>query len=129
MLAHIRMGLIEEFKNPKYESLYITELKEINKYPNESVWDLDQCFKTLMAKVCFRMRDVQHKDWFVVALVPHIRILIMQWNIATQNEASEIAMNIEASPIGDRNWDETYPITTGESDNSVAVYQERKGCS
>ena len=61
-LAQIRNGLIEEFKKPKSESQYITELKEIKQYPNESVWDFDQRLKTLMAKVSFGMSNVQHKE-------------------------------------------------------------------
>ena len=44
-LAEIRIGLIDEFKKPKLESWYITELKEIKKFPNELVWDFDQRFK------------------------------------------------------------------------------------
>ena len=58
ILAQIRTRLIEEFKKPKYESQYITKLKEIKQYPNESIWDFDQRFKTLMAKVSFVMSDL-----------------------------------------------------------------------
>ena len=47
------------------------------------------------------MSDVQHKEWFIVALVSHIRQPLMQQNIATQSKALEIAMKIEASPIGE----------------------------
>ena len=36
-LAEIKIGLIEEFKNPKSEAQYITEIKEIKQYPNEFV--------------------------------------------------------------------------------------------
>ena len=53
--------LLDEFKKPKYEAQYITELKEIKKFPNEMVWDFDQRFKTLMAWVIFDMSDIQHK--------------------------------------------------------------------
>ena len=47
------------------------------------------------------MSDVQHKEWFIVALVPHIRQPLMKQNIATQNEALEMVMKLEASPIGE----------------------------
>ena len=67
---------------------------------NESVWDFDQRFKMLMAKVIFGMSDVQHKEWFIVALVPHIRIPLMHQNIATQSEAMEIEMKLEDSLVG-----------------------------
>ena len=48
-LDEIRIGLFEEFKKPKSEAQYITELKEIKQFPNEMIWDFDQRFKTLMA--------------------------------------------------------------------------------
>ena len=54
------------------EAQYITKLKEIKQFPNETVWDLDERFKTQMARVCFSMSDVQHKEWFIAALVSHI---------------------------------------------------------
>ena len=47
------------------------------------------------------MSDVQHKEWFITALVPHIRKPLMQHKIATQSEALEIAMKLEASPVGE----------------------------
>ena len=71
-LDEIRKGLLQEFKKPKYEAQYITELKEIKQFPNEMVWDFDHRFKKLMAWVSFDMSDVQHKEWFIPALVPHI---------------------------------------------------------
>ena len=66
------MGLIEEFRKSKSEAQYITEQKEIKQFPNETVWDFDQRFKTLMARVIFSISDVQHKEWFITALVSHI---------------------------------------------------------
>ena len=56
-LNDIWKGLIEEFRKPKLESQYITELKEIKQFPNETIWDFDQRFKTLMARVSFSMSD------------------------------------------------------------------------
>ena len=80
-LGEIYKGLFEEFKKLKSEAQYITELKEIKQFPNEIIWDFDQQFKTLMARVNFQMSDVQHKEWFIVALVLHIRKPLMQQNI------------------------------------------------
>ena len=60
-LNGIQVGLIDEFRNPKSKSHYITEIKEIKQPPIEFAWDFDQIFKTLMAKVSFQMLDVQHK--------------------------------------------------------------------
>ena len=71
-LDEIRATMIPKFRKPKSESQCITEIKEINKALVESVWDFDQRFKTLMAKVSFKMPDVQHKECFIAALFPHI---------------------------------------------------------
>ena len=60
-LDEVRKGLIEEFRKPNCKVQYITELKEIKKFPNETIWDFDQRFKTLMERVSFKMSDVQHK--------------------------------------------------------------------
>ena len=54
-----------------------------------------------MARVIFKMSDVQHKEWFIAALVLHIRQPLMQQKIMTWNEALEMVMKLEASPIGE----------------------------
>ena len=66
----------------------------------ESVWDFNQRFKTLMAKVFFQMSNVQHKEWFIVAMLPDIGICLIQQNVVSQREALELAMNLESSPVG-----------------------------
>ena len=76
-LDEIQMGLFEEFNKTKSKAQYITELKEIKQFPNQTIWDFDQQFKTLMARVSFQMSDVQHKEWFITVLVSHIRQLLM----------------------------------------------------
>ena len=83
-LEEIQAAMISEFKKPKSESQCITEIKEIKQSLTEMVWDFDQSFKTLMDKVSFQMFDVQHKEWFIVALLPHIQGSLMQWNIESQ---------------------------------------------
>ena len=57
-LNHIQEGVFEEFKKPKSEAQYITELKEIKQFLNETIWDFDQRFKTLLSRVSFEMIDV-----------------------------------------------------------------------
>ena len=64
--------MISEFRKPKSESQCIIEIKEIKQELVEMVWDFDEWFKLMMAKVSFQMLDVQHKDQFIVALLPHI---------------------------------------------------------
>ena len=76
-LDEIYEGLFEEFKKPKSKAQYIIELKEIKQFPNETIWDFDQWFKMLMAQFSFQMSDVQHKEWFIIMLVPHIKQLLM----------------------------------------------------
>ena len=71
-LEDIRLAMICEFRKPKFESQCITKINEIKQALAESIWDFDQWFKTLMAKVRFQMSDVQHKEWFIVVLLPHI---------------------------------------------------------
>ena len=93
--------MISDFRKPKYESHCITKTKEIKQALEESVWDFDQRFKTLMAKVSFQMLDVQHKEWFIAALLPHIPGPLMQQNIESQTEALELEMKLEALPNGD----------------------------
>ena len=40
-LDEICKGLFEEFKKPKSEAQYTTELKEFKKFLNEKIWDFD----------------------------------------------------------------------------------------
>ena len=57
-LEEIQAAMISEFRKPKSESQCITEIKEIKQALAETVWDFNQRFKTLMAKVSFQMSDV-----------------------------------------------------------------------
>ena len=82
-LNAILLGLIDEFKKPKFESQCITEIKEIKQLPIESVWDFDQRFKTLMFKVSFQMSNVQQKEWFISALLPYIQTPLMQHKLVS----------------------------------------------
>ena len=77
-LDDIKATMIKEFKNPKSESQCITELKEIQQRQGESVWDFDQRFKVLLDQVSFTIGPAQHKEWFIAALLPHIRTPLMQ---------------------------------------------------
>ena len=54
-----------------------------------------------MAKVSFEMLDVQHKEWFISVMLPHIWIALMQHNIMSQKKDLEITMKLESSPIGE----------------------------
>ena len=100
-LAVVRTAMIKEFKKPKSESQCITELKDIKQLPTETVWDFDQRFKTLIDQVSFELAPEQHKEWFIIAMLPHIRLPLMQQKLTTQDEALEMAMKLEASPLAE----------------------------
>ncbi len=77
-LVEVRTAMIKEFKKLKSESQCITELKDIKQSPTKSVWDFDQKFKALIDQVSFEFAPQQHKEWFIAALLPHIRVPLMQ---------------------------------------------------
>ena len=45
------------------------------------------------------MGPQQCKEWFIAALLPHIRLPLMQQKVVDQAEALEVAMKLEASPL------------------------------
>ena len=65
------------------------------------MWDFDQRFKVLLDQVTFTIGLAQHKEWFIAALLPHIRTPLMQPKVANQQEALEIAMKLETTPVED----------------------------
>jgi hypothetical protein len=82
-MNEIKNALIAEFKKPNSKSQCITELKEIKQKVAEPIWEFDQRFKTLTGRLTFQIPDEQNKEWFIVVLLPHIRIPHMQQNIAS----------------------------------------------
>jgi hypothetical protein len=103
LLNEIKTALSAEFKKPKPESQCIIELKEIKNKVIEPVWEFYQRFKTLIGHLIFQILDEQHKEWFIATLLPHIRATLMQRKVASQAEALEISMKLEATPIGESN--------------------------
>ena len=81
----------------------LTELKEIKQKPTKSVWEFDQRYKVLLDQVSFNIAPQQHQECFIVALLPHIKLPLMQQKIESQAEDLHISMKLEASPIGDTN--------------------------
>jgi len=61
-LLEIKKQLLKEFKKPKSESQYITELKEIKKVHTESVWEFDQRFKYVMWRLAFQIHNQKHRE-------------------------------------------------------------------
>jgi hypothetical protein len=52
-----------------------------------------------MGRMTFQIPDEQNKEWFIATLLPHIRVPLMQQKITSQDEALEISMKLESSPI------------------------------
>jgi hypothetical protein len=77
-LNDIKTALSAEFKKPKSELHFITEPKEIKKRVAEVVWEFDHRFKTLTSHFSFQIPDEQNKEWFIAALLPHIRVPMMK---------------------------------------------------
>jgi hypothetical protein len=71
-LAGILQEVLKELKKSKSKSQYITKLKEIKQVQTESMWDYYQIFKDLMGRLTFQIHDQQHREWFIVVLLPHI---------------------------------------------------------
>jgi hypothetical protein len=67
----------------------------------ESIWEFDQRFKTLKDHSSFQILDEKHKEWFIIALLPHIRVPLMQQKVTLQVEELEIDMKLESSHVGE----------------------------
>ena len=65
------------------------------------MWEFDQRFKTLTGHLSFQIPDEQNKEWFIVALLPQIRVPLMQQKIASQAKALEIIVKLESAPMGE----------------------------
>ena len=65
------------------------------------MWDFDQRFKVLLDQVSFMIGPTQHKEWFIAALLTHVRDPLMQQKVADQQEALEISIKLETAPVED----------------------------
>jgi hypothetical protein len=79
----------------------IIEMKEIKQKVVELVWEFDQRFKTLTGRLNFQIPDEQNKEWFIASFLPHIRVPLIQQNMASRTEALGIAMKLELAPMGE----------------------------
>jgi hypothetical protein len=93
--------LIEKFKKPKSESQCIIEMKEIKQNVVEPIWEFNQRFKTLIGRLTLKIPYEQNTELFIIVLLPHIRVPLMQQKIASQSEALEISMKLESTPMGE----------------------------
>lgn len=49
------------------------------------------------------LMDVQHHEWFVASLMPHLRSALSQKKLTTQAEALEIVMRLHETSMQDPN--------------------------
>ena len=49
---------ITEFQRPKSEDQFMNEMIEVRKKTGESVWDIDQNFKTMKGKLKYPIFDI-----------------------------------------------------------------------
>jgi hypothetical protein len=87
-LAKIKQNLLREFQKLKLESQCITKIKEIKQKQGETVWDYEQWFKILLDQLAFQIQDVQHREWFIEGLLPHIRVPLTQRKVMNQSKVT-----------------------------------------
>ena len=102
------------------------ELKDIKQLPTESVWDFDQKFKALIDQVNFEFAPKKHKEWFIAALLPHIRLPLMQHKLQMQDDALEMAMKLEDSPLAETNTGMTN-LQNQLANLTLQMHEIRKG--
>ena len=57
--------------------------------------------QALIDQVSFEFAPEQHKEWFIAALLPHIRLPLMQQKLQTQDAVLEMEMKLEASTLAE----------------------------
>lgn len=88
-----------EFKKPKSQSQCITKIKEIKQAIKQMAWGVDMRLKCLMGQANFQISDGLHKEWYMVVLLTHLRLLLSKQNIGRQAQALEIKIKLEASLV------------------------------
>jgi hypothetical protein len=126
-LEEIGQALLKEFQKPKSESQYITEMKEIKKVQNETVWDYDQRFKYVMGRLTFQIPDEQHREWFIAGL-------LSTHSLSSDTTEGHIAARSirncdEVRSISYRRWHRngTGSVTVGCTKDSVVRNNKGKG--
>ena len=65
----------------------------------ETPWELDQRLEYRIHEANMNLTDSQQRDWFIVTLLPHLRIALSQQNIRTQEKTLEIVMRLHETHI------------------------------
>ncbi len=56
--------------------------------------EFEQKFKALINQTSFFIPPHQHKEWFIISLVPHIRLSFMKQKMTMQVEAFETTIKL-----------------------------------
>jgi hypothetical protein len=70
-IADMKKLLLNEFQKPNSEDQYINEMILIRKKLGDSVWEIDHRFKCLKGNLKYEIIDMQHRQLFVISLLPH----------------------------------------------------------
>jgi hypothetical protein len=75
----------------------MNEMIEVRHKPRESIWDIDQKFKTLKSKMKCTISDMQHRQLFINSLLPHFKYPLRQHKFQNQAETLQAVMQLEES--------------------------------
>ena len=75
-LVDIQAALNKEFSRTKSEAQSIIGFKEITMRPGETPWELDQRLKCKIREANMNLIDGHHRKWFVVVLLPYLRVVL-----------------------------------------------------
>ena len=69
----------------------------------ETPWELDQRLQGMIHEANMTLTDGQHRTWFVLSLMSHLRTALSQQKLSNQAEALEIKMRLHETLIQDPN--------------------------
>ena len=72
-IQDIKDALKHQFRKPKSYSQLVAEVKDFKQGASESVWEADQRLKKAIREGGFEYDDIQHMEWFITMLLPHLR--------------------------------------------------------
>jgi hypothetical protein len=73
----------------------MNEMIEVRQKLGESVWDIDQNFKTLKGKLKYPIYVMHHRQLFLNSMLPHFKYPLRQQKFQNQEEALQEAMQLE----------------------------------
>lgn len=77
-IEDIHTELKKEFSQPKSEAQMVVGFKEITMMPGETLWDLDQRFKSIIHEANMTLTNAHHRTWFIASLMPYLKTTLSQ---------------------------------------------------